>query len=99
MTIVDSLRNLNTRDQLSGVSARRVPVIDVVEGARCRGLFCVILCCTVLRVESVAGMRCPMAIRLMMCNRECNDRVRMGRSGRDRTHFDHKALSRVTCGL
>jgi hypothetical protein len=99
MAIVDSLRNLNTRDQLSGVSARRMPVIDVVDGARWCGVFCAVLCCTALRVESVAGMRCPMAIHLMMCHRECNDRVRMGRSGRDRTHFDHKALSGVTSGV
>jgi len=62
MTIVDSLRNLNTRDQLSGVSARRVPVIDVVDAARWRGVFCAVVCCTALRIESVAGMRCPMAI-------------------------------------
>jgi hypothetical protein len=56
MAIVDSLRNLNTRDQLSRVSARRVPVIDVVDGARGPEVFCAVLCCTALRVESVAGM-------------------------------------------
>ena len=34
-----------------------------------------------------------------MCNRRCNDRVRTGRSGDHRTHFDLDVLSGVTWGV
>jgi hypothetical protein len=34
-----------------------------------------------------------------LCNRQCNDRVRTGRSGRNRTEFGQKALSAVTCEI
>jgi len=48
---------------------------------------------------AVAKYRPTKNYRTTFYDSKCNDWVRTGRSGHNRTHSDHNALSGVTCGV